>query len=324
MLAQLDSQYKILTEFETEESDEYPEMVFGDGQAKKYRNRIIIQEKVGDSLKLHLVAKSHEIGELFSSAEMGHDTLYLQFRVKPEIIDGYKRVEIDYYFTYREIEMTVVGVQQMPAVIYLNEDQIELTDEVYLTFPEKYELDGQDTINRIDQYGQKQGKWVEKFYRTIHESFFEDSKILQGVATTFYPSGAIKTEETIVTDFRKNPIFFRGYFESGKLAEENYRVGEAGTYKVKWHRNGNKYQEYNFDGELIYITEYDEEGNLTCKCETGIGVDDLKGKTNCYLSNEFMIPCTFYDEEGKSTGEKNKLFKLHYDILPGSGNIEKF
>lgn len=317
MLAQMDCHFTIIEEFDTKETDEFVEFVFGDGEAKKHRNRIINKKIGGDTLKLHLAVKSHEIGELFSSAEMGNDTLYLQFRVRPEVMEGYERVEIASYFTYREIEMTVAGLQRMPAVIFLNGEEIEQTDEVYLTFPEKYELDGEDTINRIDKYGQKQGVWIGYYGNQVHESLFRDSKMLQCLRMSFYPSGKLKAEDIIVPDARQNTVSFRAYFESGAVAEENYRIGKTGIYKVRWHPNGIKSQENHFDGELIHISQFDETGIIECKCKTEIGVVELNGQHAHWTTNEFDIPCTLYDREGNMTGEKEKKFKLRYDILPG-------
>ncbi|MCB0629742.1 MAG: hypothetical protein R2824_28970 [Saprospiraceae bacterium] len=319
LLAQLPNQYHILSEIDTDEDAEHVEVVFGDGEKKKYRNRIISREKKGETLKLVIAVKSDCIGPLFSEASMEADTLFLKFDVRPEIIDGYERVEIGEVIKLRTVELLISGIQKDPNIIYLNEEQIELSSEPYLTFPENFEIDQGDTINRTDRYGQKQGLWVEEYGPlNITESFFKDSKLLHASMFEFYASGALESESFFADTFKIDQAYHKRYDESGNLIEESLAINQTGVFKRKWHANGIKAQENFYDGKLITISQFDEQGRLSCTCETEIGVMELRGY--CVLryggTGEYVIPCTLYDKNGDKMGKKNKTFAMYYDILP--------
>jgi antitoxin component YwqK of YwqJK toxin-antitoxin module len=316
--AQLTCQYRILSEIVTDEEIWYVEVVLGDGEKKKHRNRIISREQEGDTLKLVIAAKSDRIGPLFSAADMEADTLFLQFDVQPEKMDGYERVEVGEVVKLRTVELTVSGIQKDANIIYLNGEQIELSTEPYLVFPETFEIDQGDTINRKDRYGQKQGLWLEEYgHMKISESFYEDSELLHATWLEFYASGALKSESFFSTSTKVDLVSYRRYDRSGNVIEEELVINETGTFKRKWHSNGMKAQENLYDGQHIIISQFDEVGRLICTCKTEPGFTEPEGYDR-YSSTEtekYNIPCTFYDEKGVVVDEKIKVFALS-DLLP--------
>lgn len=316
IFGQLECNFNIISEIHTEEEMFFVETIFGDGEKKKYRNRIISKTKEKEKLKLSIGVKSMEKGKLFCESEISNDTLKLQFRVKGKVIDERgELVEIG-ASKYREVEIEINNLNVIPEVILLNGEEIEETKELYLTFPIQFEIVDGDTINRKDKFGQRQGKWVVKMYSTITESFYKDSKLIEATMTKFYASNNIESEYFYNPTSKVGDVYFRNYFETGEIQEENYQIKETGIFKKKWGSNGVIIQENFYNGEQIEMKQYDKNGKIDCKCKTDVGAESFKGMIICWTTNEFKIPCIFYDDNGKEITKGEKQFKLNYEINP--------
>ena len=155
-------------------------------------------------------------------------------------------------------------------------------------------------INRTDDNGQKQGRWVE-----------------------FYPSGAKKTE-TQYYNGKVNGVQ-RNFDQSGRLvAEQRYVDGkpftvendttleetEIAEYKKTYYDNGRVRTEGSFLHNLpIGIhKEYDESGKLV--------------KSREYTSESVLVGEGLFDENGKRTG-KWRLYDGYWDYFYAEGSYRK-
>jgi antitoxin component YwqK of YwqJK toxin-antitoxin module/serine phosphatase RsbU (regulator of sigma subunit) len=187
---------------------------------------------------------------------------------------------------------------------------------------EKYELFKGDTVNRIDDLGLKQGKWIlfSKQIKQIDqytdleinyvasEGIFVNSK-KEGTWKKYYPDGNLESEITFQSG--KPEGAYRTYYENGKVTEEglwnkNKPVGEFKRY----YENGNLNQHFNFNkngmregvqkyyyengsmqfegtwvngNEQGIIKKYDTEGSLISEILFESGV---KKSEKIYNSNE--------------------------------------
>jgi antitoxin component YwqK of YwqJK toxin-antitoxin module len=129
-----------------------------------------------------------------------------------------------------------------------------------------------DSINRTDEQGWKQGKWVEKSDGEDAEGCTAGTKIEEGnykdnrrVGTwrRYYCTGKIKNELVYNAD---RSISSKDYYQDGKLKEEGTwnSIGWIGSYKT-YHPNGKLYYEWEYDqggkrtGRQRY---YYDNGNL--------------------------------------------------------------
>jgi hypothetical protein len=314
---QLQCDFKIISEVQTDEELDFIEEIFGDGEKKKYRNRIIRKTSENDVLKLLIGVKSFEKGDLFCESEMSNDTLFLQFRVRGKVIDGIGKIVEIGESKYREVEIEVNGLNASPKVILLNGEEVEESSELYLTYPIQFEIVDGDTVNRKDEFGQRQGRWIDKMDRVNIESYYVDSKLMKSKMTTMNLSNNVESEEFYNLGLKTGDVYFRSYYETGEIQEENYIVNETGIFKRKWNLSGEIIQENLYNGEEIEINQYDKKGELYCKCITKIGAESFVEEMGIsWAKNKYKIPCTFYDKYGNEVSEGKKEFKLNYEINP--------
>ena len=312
MDGQINCNFNIISEIETGETLFFVEEIFGNGEKKKYRNRIIKRTYTNGQLQLFIGVKSIEKGNFFCKALASKDTLMLQFSI---LAKENEPTETGYY-TYREIAIEINGLQISPNTILLNEEEIIESDEKFLTFPASFEIIDRDTVNCTDKYGQRQGKWIEKISHNITESYYKDSQLISASVTEYYASGNIESVYFHKSNLKENEVYFRSYFESGEIKEENYRIINTGIFKKRWYPSGALFQENSYNGNKIEIKQFRKNGLIDCICETKVGVEFFHGKTFCWTTNEFNIPCTFFDNEGNEIEIKERLFKLSYEIRP--------
>ncbi len=109
----------------------------------------------------------------------------------------------------------------------------------------------QDTINKTDANGLKQGYWIVYYPNTTVKK--EEGKYVngkkEGLWKFYYPSGKIKQEVTYKNN-RPNG-FVRIYYENGNVSEEGIWKGN------KWV---GKYKYYHKNGKLAYDWNYNENG----------------------------------------------------------------
>lgn len=111
-----------------------------------------------------------------------------------------------------------------------------------------------DSINKTDQQGWKQGKWVElsdgedaegcNAGTKLEEGFYKDNRKV-GTWKKYWCSGKIKNELTYNAD---RSISSKDFYEDGKIKEEGTwnSIGWIGPYKM-YHPNGKVYYDWTFD-----------------------------------------------------------------------------
>jgi antitoxin component YwqK of YwqJK toxin-antitoxin module len=156
-----------------------------------------------------------------------------------------------------------------------------------LAFSQAYELNGKDTINRVDAAGKKQGKWIyfgrhrpgscQKPDQKAEEGRFTDNK-KTGIWNEYHCNGNLKSRLTFVNG--KPDGYCWIYHENGKIMEEGVWKNSrwVGKYKL-YYDNGQVQHEFSFnesgrrDGPQKYFHENGEiaiEGTFANGRESGI------------------------------------------------------
>ena len=111
-----------------------------------------------------------------------------------------------------------------------------------------------DSLNKTDEQGWKQGKWIENSDgedaegctagTKIEEGYYKDNR-KTGTWRRYYCNGKIKNELVYNAD---RSISSKDYYQDGKLKEEGTwnSVGWIGVYKM-YHPNGKLYYEWEYD-----------------------------------------------------------------------------
>jgi len=180
-----------------------------------------------------------------------------------------------------------------------------------------------DTVNKVDNTGNKQGYWI--VYNKVKKlpAYADDAKVEEGnyadskktgVWKTFFPNGNLKNEITFTNN--RPSGYAKMYHENGKLMEEgvwqnNRWVGEFKSY----YENGQEFMDFNYtstgkrQGEQIY---YYENGQLMMKGEMKDGKES--GTWVGYYENGDKREEKVFNEEGLDT-EKTKLFESKKELI---------
>lgn len=146
-------------------------------------------------------------------------------------------------------------------------------------FSQNFEIIKGDTVNRIDENGMRQGRWLVKGASKkmpgfsgdaiAEEAYYTDNK-KQGLRKQFYPDGKIKTEISFEDNIPKGES--RTYFANGNISEIGtwkngswdgvYRYFyEDGTLSYEWNFvNGKREGEQKYywpNGKLNYIGRWE-------------------------------------------------------------------
>lgn len=206
--------------------------------ANMLRTRIIEKKISGDVLHVKIGTKEtcclgfKGVVKYYSNSNGGADTLYLGLKSFGE------PCECDCYY---ELVYKIKVVRSPNLEIKFKGNPIETTHEKYKTYPVRYKLLGNDTINLVDKYGLRQGIWIfDSTKITRYFSFLNDIWIRQ---VYLFDSGKIRKEQR--KEFG-NWNYQVEYFESGEKKFECYndRPGES-------FRQGSC-KGWDVDGKLIY------------------------------------------------------------------------
>ncbi len=152
---------------------------------------------------------------------------------------------------------------------------------------QSYELNGSDTINKIDVAGKKQGKWILKGKHKPGTCYQPEQKIEEGkyadnrktgMWVEFYCNGNMKNKLTFVNGRPDGYAIM--YHENGKISEEgNWKVNRwVGNYKL-YYENGQVQHEFVFnpsgkrEGPQKYFYDNGQlaiEGNFSNGKESGL------------------------------------------------------
>lgn len=124
-----------------------------------------------------------------------------------------------------------------------------------ISMAQSFELNGNDTVNFVDQGGLKQGFWIilnkikklpgYKEEQKVEEGSFRDSKKF-GMWKQFFPSGNMKNEITYANN--RPTGYAKMYYENGNIMEEgNWDNGRwTGAYK-QYYENGKVFYEWGYN-----------------------------------------------------------------------------
>jgi hypothetical protein len=117
------------------------------------RVRIISKTLESDTFKLSIGFAWGCCMQFNGIAEMKNDTLHVSLKRKTE----------DYCFCTccYQSDFKIVGIKNVDIPIKFYDKVIEYSPEKYATFSPKYDIVKGDTLNYIDKYGLKQGKWFD-------------------------------------------------------------------------------------------------------------------------------------------------------------------
>jgi antitoxin component YwqK of YwqJK toxin-antitoxin module len=144
-----------------------------------------------------------------------------------------------------------------------------------------------DTINAVDNFGKKQGKWIIKGKNKQGTCYTAEQKVEEGKYLDnrkigkwleYYCNGNLKNQVTFQNGRPEGYVIM--YHESGKIMEEgNWKNGRwTGSYKL-YYENGQLQHEFNFntsgkrEGNIKYYHPNGQiaiEGNFINGKETGI------------------------------------------------------
>ncbi|WP_289056065.1 hypothetical protein [Carboxylicivirga marina] len=166
-----------------------------------------------------------ESEHLNPGAQLLNDTLYLSFDLEPQITDSIIEGEKIIYFTSLnyvdcdccfEFMYLLKNIPHDSIPIKLNNKNICYHKEKYKTYPIQFEIHKGDTINFIDKYGFRQGKWL--LYKDsellLSERIYKNDSILLGTDFRYYENNTIKAKLEWLNNEYQN---YSEYDESGKL-----------------------------------------------------------------------------------------------------------
>jgi antitoxin component YwqK of YwqJK toxin-antitoxin module len=154
-------------------------------------------------------------------------------------------------------------------------------------FAQEFELSGKDTINRVDETGKKQGKWIVYGKHRPGECFAPDQKVEEGkysdnkktgIWIDYHCNGKMKSRFTFVNGRPSGPM--KIFHENGKISEEGIWENNRwkGNYKL-YYENGQVQHEFTFneagrrEGNQKYFYENGQtaiEGNFENGKESGV------------------------------------------------------
>ena len=161
-----------------------------------------------------------------------------------------------------EFSFQIEGVKDEKIKIKFRDKEIELSTEKFLTYQVKYKILNGDTINRVDKYGLRQGKWNtanDSLMTTVHFEYVDDRAVKR---VKYYPSKRVESE--VISEkvkFTSDNKEFYTYSDFNRFVE----YYESGTKKKECyndkHESLNSYEkgkckEWNEKGELTYEGDY--------------------------------------------------------------------
>lgn len=183
----------------------YPSTCDSEEDVMRIRERISEIYEVGDSLFITVgfVANcAFDNSPMKVDANYIGDTLCLTFDFEYEVGDtivengdtmvymSFNAASCDCCF---EFQYVVKNEYSDSTPVKLNGKLIIYHTEKYKTYPVEYELLKGDTINLVDKYGFRQGKWLyyDKENRLINDRIYMNDSIVYGVDYRYYDDGVI-------------------------------------------------------------------------------------------------------------------------------------
>ena len=216
----------------------YPEAIQTRIIQKKIKDGIL-DLKIGTTETCCLTFKA--VVKFYSSRIGSIDTLYVGYKSNGE------ECECTCYY---ELNYKIKGLHNLNFEVQFKGNPIEYSEEKYKTYPVKYKLIGNDTVNFVDKYGLRQGIWTPDSTKIKKYYFFKDDVHIREVI--LFDNGNI--HKAMKRQFG-NWNYFIEYFDSGQKKQECFNEEIGGSY-----REGNC-KEWNKGGQLIYEGPFEKTPN---------------------------------------------------------------
>jgi antitoxin component YwqK of YwqJK toxin-antitoxin module len=312
----------------------------------RVQDRIVNQTFRNDTFDICIGVKANCAGIFDVQSEYANDTIYFSYnegaiqrdtikkRGKKEIVEYASMAGCDCCF---EFQFKAFNLPKQPKYVKINGIEFKYYTDKYKKYPIKFDLLNADTINFIDEYGFKQGKWN----KIENERNFEIDSSTKYEFEATYIGGRIKTANFIKydssgritlreqrTDFDKGRIV--KYYENGKIKFESinngYRIGsisysffENGAIERVYTRTDEFHEEqvYYENGKLkklsnsIFQQEY--YPNEVLKYERIIRRKNTSLWSKCYYDNGKIMSIYYIKDSKKYIGQV-KRWRKYYDI----------
>ncbi len=249
------------------------------------------------------------------SIKYSKDSISLKYK---NIIGGGFCGDCAYELTY-----VLKGEMNPNAQFYFNDSLIIETKEKYKTYPTSFQIINNDTINRTDKYGVRQGLWVDK-HKTEYDSVFYKNGQEEWISNVYISD----SNKIYVTKRKESFTIFRNdtlncIDKNGKKQGIHINLRDLG-YSQSIKSNSNLYQllddvSFYKDDKLIFY-HYKYLDNNTHKTEeetVGFKNHEYLGQFKNGILDTLYLDGSFY----KSKIIKNKdvkSFKINKQILKHS------
>ena len=314
-----------------------------DADIFRVQNQIISQSHRNDTFEIRVGMVTNCAGITNLQAEYVNDTIYFHFeqgqieydtitkRGKTEIRQLRRMLSCDCCFEFRFIAFKV---PQQPKVVNINGSKFDFYSDRYRIYPIKFDIFQSDTINFIDKYGLKQGRWnkiendfeIDSLENYIFEAFYVENRIKTENLKIYFPSGKLKMLK-LKTDFdryRKTNYYENGQIES-EIINNEYELGlvsysfyeDGSVHEIRNEREDfTTNQIFYKNGKLEKITnkliwqQFYPNGNIKYERLYSRGKDNVWAKY-FYESGEIMS--IYYLKTSKNNQSKIKRWQKFYD-----------
>jgi hypothetical protein len=285
----------------------------------RIQKRIISQRMNNDTLTVLFGTIENCAGIYDVKSYLICDTLKFEYRIgipSSEIAEnGDNYVSVANCDCCFEFTFEVQGLKYSPKVIKLFDSIMIFYPDKYKIYPVKFDLINNDTVNYIDKYGLKQGKWLKtdcdvKADSIYFVGYYIDNELKSCFLNAFNKNGKLIYEDN-QTDY--NVSVSKSYFENGDISEQWIDNDSAGFISYSFYPNKHlkrvKIKNKNFEGE----TDYYESGILE-KITNEISTEELNE------NGEWKQ--TFINSSRKEFYE-NGILKIEYFDSERTDNIWK-
>ena len=289
-----------------------------DGPKKQIQNRLIALNIDGSNSSIKIGIINEELGDPICQISLHKNTLNIIYKVKG-IMDseGVEIVELAEKPVYQEVLISGITLLKKPRVILLNGLSILTSNSKYKIFPITFKLLNGDTINYVDQFGQKQGTWIEEEHafrlKIQTKSKFKDSELISYQIRESYRNGNIRKFECWPA-FSKDSIVSQWFYSSGELYKETYsRKKPNSAYQKIFFKNGRVNQAFIAGDYYTELIGYHDNGMMKYR---GRKTRDTKFSTPDHSIPDtkiILINCEVWAKDGTPTGQQDiKFYK--YDL----------
>ncbi|MES2618254.1 MAG: hypothetical protein V4613_10265 [Bacteroidota bacterium] len=270
--------------------------------------RIIEQTISGDTLKtiIGVISNCSGISRVFAYSTDGALWLYYtQGTTKKDtavngevtIVQSSSRCECCFEFTFY-----TSGIERLPTATFVNYKELKFHPNKYQVTPVQFNIYQGDTVNYIDKFGRKQGKWLSTTISDIRHEFdsinfigyYVDSYVKQCDFKTYFKNGKIEFEKK-----QTNFSYFTSteYDEDGTIKVKNIASGDlVNISRIYYYKNGNIQSFSNSDTFRLYY----ENGQVKKE-------DFLKSRND-------HLKSTYHYDNGKIMAKRYRFYGNKTDI----------